>query len=343
MQQTPSKVAKKSISTMSASILTMGRQPQYENELEKAQTRTDQSFGGISNGSRMTTTFKSRIKLQQQQKSAEDIIAPGTRKSNAAPTIMTREYSEQASVNMIHHQSRKSRQVPSNIAYYTQNYQQPQQTVNHDNDTLGEKFHKVQFREISGQNSRLNINNVDMKAQKEKRDRAINYWKDRVIQDFLPPIDQKKQHEIEERRQASPMPSLQRLLEFKIQKELVRQKEELDKTKDVPRYLQPTLNQQNRVTSMLGNSASPQQQQPPQSRAKSALQQVQQQQQQQKDNEEDDYEDEEEDEVDVDEEVASTHTKKTVTKPPPPVFAEINAAGVAQMEKKYGLVKLDKI
>jgi hypothetical protein len=40
---------------------------------------------------------------------------------------------------------------------------------------------------------RLNINNVDMKANKEKRNRAINYWKERVIQDFLPPIDQRKQ------------------------------------------------------------------------------------------------------------------------------------------------------
>jgi hypothetical protein len=46
------------------------------------------------------------------------------------------------------------------------------------------------------------------------------------------------------------MPSLQKLLEFKIQKELV--KEIIEKQKDVPRYLQPTLNQQNRITSILG-------------------------------------------------------------------------------------------
>lgn len=30
---------------------------------------------------------------------------------------------------------------------------------------------------------------------KVKRERALNYWKDRVTQDFLPPIDQKKRVE----------------------------------------------------------------------------------------------------------------------------------------------------
>jgi hypothetical protein len=34
---------------------------------------------------------------------------------------------------------------------------------------------------------------------KEKRDRAVRYWKDRVIQEFLPPIDTKKRNEINER------------------------------------------------------------------------------------------------------------------------------------------------
>jgi hypothetical protein len=34
---------------------------------------------------------------------------------------------------------------------------------------------------------------------KEKRDRAVRYWKDRVIQEFLPPIDSKKRNEINER------------------------------------------------------------------------------------------------------------------------------------------------
>jgi len=46
---------------------------------------------------------------------------------------------------------------------------------------------------------RLNINNGDYKLFKEKRDRAVKYWKDRVIQDFLPPIDSRKRNEINER------------------------------------------------------------------------------------------------------------------------------------------------
>ncbi len=43
---------------------------------------------------------------------------------------------------------------------------------------------------------RMDINNKDYQAQKEKRDRAVNYWKERVISDFLPPIDNKKRDEI---------------------------------------------------------------------------------------------------------------------------------------------------
>jgi hypothetical protein len=42
----------------------------------------------------------------------------------------------------------------------------------------------------------MDINNKDYLAQKDKRDRAVNYWKDRIISDFLPPIDLKKRDEI---------------------------------------------------------------------------------------------------------------------------------------------------
>ena len=42
----------------------------------------------------------------------------------------------------------------------------------------------------------MDINNKEYQALKEKRDRAVNYWKDRVISDFLPPIDNKKREEI---------------------------------------------------------------------------------------------------------------------------------------------------
>ena len=45
----------------------------------------------------------------------------------------------------------------------------------------------------------MNINNKDYQQMKEKRDRAVRYWKDRVIQEFLPPIDSKKRNEINER------------------------------------------------------------------------------------------------------------------------------------------------
>ena len=45
----------------------------------------------------------------------------------------------------------------------------------------------------------MNINNNDYKKLKEKRDRAVKYWKDRVIQEFLPPIDTKKKNEIVDR------------------------------------------------------------------------------------------------------------------------------------------------
>ncbi len=42
----------------------------------------------------------------------------------------------------------------------------------------------------------MDVNNKDYQAQKEKRDRAVNYWKERVISDFLPPIDTKKRDEL---------------------------------------------------------------------------------------------------------------------------------------------------
>ena len=42
------------------------------------------------------------------------------------------------------------------------------------------------------------MNTKDYQLLKEKRDRAVKYWKDRVIQEFLPPIDSKKRTEINE-------------------------------------------------------------------------------------------------------------------------------------------------
>ena len=56
---------------------------------------------------------------------------------------------------------------------------------------FAEKFNKVTFRDFTN-NTRLNINNIEYAEAKVKRDRQINYWKNNVIQNFLPPINQKK-------------------------------------------------------------------------------------------------------------------------------------------------------
>lgn len=45
----------------------------------------------------------------------------------------------------------------------------------------------------------LNINTKDYKLAQEKRDRAVQYWKQKVILEYLPPIDQKKRQEINDR------------------------------------------------------------------------------------------------------------------------------------------------
>ena len=53
---------------------------------------------------------------------------------------------------------------------------------------FAEKFNKVTFRDFTN-NTRLNINNIEYAEAKVKRDRQINYWKNNVIQNFLPPIN----------------------------------------------------------------------------------------------------------------------------------------------------------
>mmetsp|Transcript_41968 Transcript_41968/g.64259 ORF Transcript_41968/g.64259 Transcript_41968/m.64259 type:complete len:83 (-) Transcript_41968:263-511(-) len=42
----------------------------------------------------------------------------------------------------------------------------------------------------------MNIKNQDYAQQKLKRDRALNYWQNHVIQNYLPPIDTKKKQEM---------------------------------------------------------------------------------------------------------------------------------------------------
>ena len=57
------------------------------------------------------------------------------------------------------------------------------------------KFKKFTVRDFQN-NTRLNIKNVDHASQWVKRDRMIGYWQDQVIQNHLPPIDTKKQQEM---------------------------------------------------------------------------------------------------------------------------------------------------
>ena len=42
-------------------------------------------------------------------------------------------------------------------------------------ELFAEKFNKFTVRDYSN-NTRMNINNHEYAAQKEKRDRALNYW-----------------------------------------------------------------------------------------------------------------------------------------------------------------------
>jgi hypothetical protein len=47
--------------------------------------------------------------------------------------------------------------------------------------TLNEMQYKMNFRELDPSNTRLNVSIIDYAGNKAKRDRAILYWKNRVI------------------------------------------------------------------------------------------------------------------------------------------------------------------
>lgn len=71
------------------------------------------------------------------------------------------------------------------------------------NDKLfAEEFSKFQVRDYQ-HNTRMNVKNHEYAAQREKRDRAINYWQQNVIPNHLPPIDIKKKLEMQELRKLS--------------------------------------------------------------------------------------------------------------------------------------------
>ena len=43
----------------------------------------------------------------------------------------------------------------------------------------------------------MNINNVDYASRRDIRERAISYWQNQVVQNHLPPISQRKKHEMQ--------------------------------------------------------------------------------------------------------------------------------------------------
>ena len=61
---------------------------------------------------------------------------------------------------------------------------------------FAEKFSQFRVRDLQN-NTRMNIRNQDYAKEKEKRDRAKNYWQNNVIQNHLPPIDIKKKLEMD--------------------------------------------------------------------------------------------------------------------------------------------------
>ena len=63
-------------------------------------------------------------------------------------------------------------------------------------DLFAERCNKFSVRDFKN-NTRLNINNSNWSAQWEKRDRAMRYWQNNVIQNHLPHIDRNKQIEMQ--------------------------------------------------------------------------------------------------------------------------------------------------
>ena len=77
-------------------------------------------------------------------------------------------------------------------------------------DLFAEKFNKITFRDFSN-NTRMDIKNVEMRAKKIKRDRAINYWQKNVVKNFLPLIDVRKRNEILIRKEFNEPVAIQRM------------------------------------------------------------------------------------------------------------------------------------
>ena len=77
-------------------------------------------------------------------------------------------------------------------------------------DLFAEKFNKVTFRDFSN-NTRMDIKNAELKEKQVKRDRAINYWQNNVVQNYLPSIDVRKRLQIEVRKEINEPVGIQRM------------------------------------------------------------------------------------------------------------------------------------
>lgn len=81
---------------------------------------------------------------------------------------------------------------------------------------FAQRFQNFTVRDFRN-NTRMNIKNVDYSQAQEKRDRAINYWQNQVIQNHLPPISKQKQEELQALRRMSTRHELvSRKPEFQI-------------------------------------------------------------------------------------------------------------------------------
>lgn len=83
-----------------------------------------------------------------------------------------------------------------------QHQTQLRETIEGKAELFAEKFSKFSVRDYSN-NTRMNIKNQDYANMRQKRDRAINYWQNQVIQNYLPPIDQRKKQEMNELKKLS--------------------------------------------------------------------------------------------------------------------------------------------
>jgi hypothetical protein len=64
---------------------------------------------------------------------------------------------------------------------------------------FAEELNKFKVRDYQ-HNTRMNVKNHDYAANRDKRDRAINYWQNNIIPNHLPPIDLKKKLEMQQLR-----------------------------------------------------------------------------------------------------------------------------------------------